>query len=237
MKTCIVILSILVSFLYLKWIVIFIVLPFQSIYVYLRKKWYHQKMPFTSKLLAAPYYFWEMLFRGGWAKYMSIQVGYLPSFHLRKFVYKCIGAEIDKKVIIHYGTEVLGAQYLKIGEGTIIGDKAVLDARKGIIFGRNVNLSSNVTLHSDQHDHRDPYFGCNQKGKKIITICDRVWLGCNVIVLPGVTIGEGAVCCAGCVVTKDVEPFTVVAGIPAQKVNERPRDLRYEFDGRPNRLY
>ena len=51
------------------------------------------------------------------------------------------------------------------------------------------------------------------------------------------TIGEGAVCAAGCVVTKDVEPFTVVAGVPAKKVNDRPTNLRYEFDGRESRIY
>jgi acetyltransferase-like isoleucine patch superfamily enzyme len=64
-----------------------------------------------------------------------------------------------------------------------------------------------------------------------------VWIGCNVVILPGVTIGEGAVCCSGCVVTKDVEPYAVVAGIPAKKVNERPHDLRYEFKGKTVRLY
>lgn len=58
------------------------------------------------------------------------------------------------------------------------------------------------------------------------------------IVLPGVHIGEGAVCCAGCVVTKDVEPYAVVAGIPAKKVNERPRVLKYKFTSkRVCRLY
>ena len=54
-----------------------------------------------------------------------------------------------------------------------------------------------------------------------VEIDDRVWVGSNVIVLPGVHIGEGAVCCAGCVVTKDIPPYTVVAGIPAKKVGER----------------
>lgn len=77
-----------------------------------------------------------------------------------------------------------------------------------------------------QHDHRDPDFKCTKLDTKV-TIGDRAWLGSNCIVLPGVTIGKGAVCCAGCVVTKDVEPYTVVAGIPARKVNERPKNLRY----------
>ena len=98
----------------------------------------------------------------------------------------------------------------------------------------NVNVSSNVSIYTLQHDHRDPKFGTI--GGKVV-IGDRVWLGSNVIVLPGVTIGEGAVCCAGCVVTKAVEPYAVVAGIPAKKVNERPRNLMYEFDGKSCKLY
>lgn len=95
-------------------------------------------------------------------------------------------------------------------------------------------MSANVSVYTLQHDHRDPEFGL--KGDKVI-IEDRVWLGSNVIVLPGVRIGEGAVCCAGCVVTKDVEPYSVVAGIPAKKVNERPRNMTYELKGLACRLY
>ena len=94
-----------------------------------------------------------------------------------------------------------------------------MDARSGLTFGRNVNLSSNVSIYTLQHDHRDPYSRCNEHLRKMsVEIDDRVWLGSNVIVLPGVHIGEGAVCCAGCVVTKDIPPYTVVAGIPAKKV-------------------
>ena len=95
-----------------------------------------------------------------------------------------------------------------------------------------------LSIYTLQHDHRDPNFECNMSNEPMhVEIGDRVWLGCNVIVLPGVKIGEGAVCCAGCVVTKDVEPYSVVAGIPAKKVNERPRDMKYEFDGDSCRLY
>jgi len=128
---------------------------------------------------------------------------------------------------------------LYIDKGTIIGDNALLDARRRLQIGKNVNLSSNVSIYTQQHDHRDPYFACpNPQNKKMsVEIDDRAWLGSNVIVLPGVHIGEGAVCCAGCVVTKDVEPYAVVAGIPAKKVGERPQVLKYEFDGKSGRLY
>lgn len=67
--------------------------------------------------------------------------------------------------------------------GTIIGDNAILDARGGLEMGKNVNLSSNVSIYTLQHDHRDPDFNCTNFNAKV-TIDDRVWLGSNVIVLP-----------------------------------------------------
>ncbi len=70
-----------------------------------------------------------------------------------------------------------------------------------------------------------------------VKIEDRVWLGSNIVVLPGVTIEEGAVCGVGCVVTKDVLPYTVVTGIPAKKVSERPQVLTYEFKGNMTGFY
>ena len=146
-------------------------------------------------------------------------------------------SEVDKNVVFHFRTEIRTIYNLKVGKGTIIGDNALLDARNKITMGENVNLSSNVSIYTEQHDHRDPYFGCNDDINKTVNIADRVWIGSNVIVLPGVKIGEGAVCCAGSVITKDVEPYAVVAGIPAKKVNERPRNLQYEFDGTSCRLY
>jgi len=119
-----------------------------------------------------------------------------------------------------------------VGRGSIIGDNAILDAREHLTIGDNVNLSSNVSIYTLQHNHRSPLFDCKFDRDMGVTIGDRAWLGSNTIVLPGVTIGEGAVVCAGAVVTKDVEPYAVVAGIPARKVGERPRVLTYQFDGK-----
>lgn len=114
----------------------------------------------------------------------------------------------------------------------------ILDARSGLTIGKNVNFSSNVSVYTLQHNHRQPDFSCDFGERKMsVEIGDRAWLGSNVVVLPGVSIGEGAVCCAGCVVTKDVEPYAVVAGIPARKVGERPRVLTYEFNGKADWIY
>lgn len=168
---------------------------------------------------------------------MLYQIGLVPSHHLRRFVYRALGAEIGKNVVFHFRTEIRGIHRLRIGNGTIIGDNALLAAQGGLAIGENVNISSNVSIYSIEHDHRDPDFCCTSEKIRPITIGNRVWIGSNAIILTGVNIGEGAVCCAGCVVTKDVEPYAVVAGIPAKKVNERPRNLRYEFKGKAVRLY
>ena len=238
METAIIILAILVTLLYLKWMLIIVVFPFQVIHGQVLKRWGDGKdIPLRYKIIKKPYRIWESFFRYGWQRYMLFQVGLVPSRHIRRFVYKALGAEIGKNVVFHFRTEIRGIHRLKIGAGTIIGDNALLAAQRGLTIGENVNLSSNVSIYSGEHDHRDPYFRSTPEKTRPITIGDRVWIGSNAIILTGVNIGEGAVCCAGCVVTKDVEPFAVVAGIPARKVNERPRDLRYVFDGKSVRLY
>ena len=61
-----------------------------------------------------------------------------------------------------------------------------------------------------------------------IEIGDYAWLGIGCTILQGVKIGKGAVVCAGAVVTSDVEPYAVVAGIPAKKIKERTHDLSYK---------
>jgi acetyltransferase-like isoleucine patch superfamily enzyme len=126
---------------------------------------------------------------------------------------------------------------LHIGEGSIIGDRSILDARSGIYIGKNVNFSSNVKIWSFQHDHSDPYFNCTEEKVGAVYIEDRVWIGPDVTILHSVTIGEGAVVAAGAVVTKDVPAFAIVAGIPAKVIGERNKNLLYEFSGNYLKLY
>ncbi len=217
-----------------KWIVIALIYPFQSAY----GTYQITRSNTLLKLLALPYWLLEKLMRGGWERYVIYHVGHIPSCHIRKFVYRGLGVKVSQDVVFHFCTEIRHPWLLRVGRGTIIGDRAILDARNGITMGENVNLSSNVSIYTEQHDHRDSYFGLNKRIKKRVNIGNRVWLGSNVIVLPGVTIGEGAVCCAGAVITKDVPPYSVVAGIPAKEVNKRPKDLCYAFKSKDScRLY
>lgn len=191
------------------------------------------------KILAVPYHFTEKMMRGGAMRFVIYHISEIPSHHVRRALYKGIGCHLANNVIVYHKAEIRQPWNLFIGEGTIIGDNALLDARCKLTIGENVNLSSNVSVYTLQHDYRDSWFRCPspEEKKMSVEIGNRVWIGSNVTVLPGVNIGEGAVCCAGSVVTKDVAPYDVVAGIPAKKIGERPRDLRYSFKGKASRFY
>lgn len=161
-------------------------------------------------------------------------IGQIHSHTIRFFFYRYVqGIELGKNVVIYSNCEIRNPTNLKIGNGTIIGDNAVLDARAGLELGENVNLSSNVSIWTLQHDYRDKDFACTPEHYGPVKICDRAWIGPNVIILHDVTIGEGAVVAAGAVVTKNVPPFTLYGGVPAKLIGQRPKDLRYVFTGNP----
>lgn len=106
---------------------------------------------------------------------------------------------------------------IHIGKGVFINSGCKFQDQGGIYIGDNVLIGHNVVLATINHD-LNPYDRHNIY--KPIHIQDRVWIGSNVVVTQGVTIGEGAVIAAGAVVTKDVEPFTVVGGIPAKFIKK-----------------
>lgn len=169
----------------------------------------------------------------GYIRYMQYKVSYIPSHHIRKYIYRKIYlVRIEENSVIYYGTEIRGSYFLHIRKGAIIGDKATLDARRGgIEIGENVQLGSEVKLWTGSHDHDDPLFRSTPKKRGPIKIGNRAWLGPGVTVLHSVTIGEGAVIAAGSVVTKDVEPYAIMGGIPAKKIGERSKRLIYNFEG------
>lgn len=171
-------------------------------------------------------------------RYHDFQTGMIPSHTVRNWIYRHIYlVDMKDKVVVHFGAEIRSHEKLTLGEGTIIGDRCILDARNGIVLGKNVNFSSEVHLWTEQHDYNDPEFRCTYEKAGPIVIGDRAWIGPRATILHSVTIGEGAVIAAGAVVTKDVEPYTLVGGVPAKKIGERNRNLVYEFSGRTRWFY
>ena len=114
--------------------------------------------------------------------------------------------------------------YTDFGKNTTVGERTFINAgckfqdQGGIYIGNDCLLGHNATLCTINHA-QDP----DRRGDMEfhpIHIEDKVWLGANVTILPGVTIGEGAIVAAGAVVTKDVPPRTIVGGIPAKVIKK-----------------
>jgi maltose O-acetyltransferase len=154
-------------------------------------------------------------------------VGYVPCHVVRKFFYRAAGLKIGGKTSFHWRSRFFDPWGIVIGNNTIIGNDVMLDGRNGIVIGNNVSLSMGVWIWTMEHDPQSRQYAV--KGGRVL-IEDYVWISCRVVILPGVNIGRGAVVAAGAVVTKDVEPYTIVGGVPARIIGYRTKDLCYSLD-------
>ena len=108
----------------------------------------------------------------------------------------------------------------------IIGDHTRIGLHNTIIgpvdIGNNVNLAQGITVTALNHNFSDTNKRIDEQGVSTnpVTIEDDVWVGANAVILPGVTIGEHCVVAAGAIVTKDVPPHSLVAGVPAKVIKK-----------------
>ena len=121
-----------------------------------------------------------------------------------------------------------------VGSETIINRDVTLDGRGILRIGARVNISPEVMLLTADHDPQSPEFA----GRDLPTVVgDRAWIASRAIVLPGSTVGEGAVVAAGAVVHGTVEPWTIVAGNPARAIGTRSADAQAGFNSPFRRLF
>lgn len=150
-----------------------------------------------------------------------------PSHHLRRLMLRIGGATIGGGTSIHTGPRFFSLKNLKIGEDTILGDHIFLDGRAPLTIGSHVDIASQVLIYNSEYDLESETFKARVEP---VEIGDYVFVGPRVIILPGVKIGKGAVVAAGAVVTKDVDDFAIVGGVPAKVIGERKnKDLHYKL--------
>lgn len=165
-------------------------------------------------------------------------IAYVPSHNIRSAWYRrVLGWDVGHGVSILMGPYIqmtgirTSGRRVSIGSGTVINQKCLIYTSGGLIIGNNVSISAEVALITGTHDINDPDFPSDYRP---IVIDDYAWIGTRAIILQGVTIGQGAVVMAGAVVTKDVEPFAVVGGVPARQITERTlRNPSYHLMDRP----
>jgi acetyltransferase-like isoleucine patch superfamily enzyme len=123
-------------------------------------------------------------------------------------------------VAIVYPVKIEGMGQLEIGNDSAVGTFVHIWANGGVRIGNRVQIAAHTCITSINHDPGSANMNLDCILKPVI-IDDDVWIGLSAVILPGVTIGKGAVIGAGSIVTKDVPPMTIVAGNPAIEIRKR----------------
>jgi acetyltransferase-like isoleucine patch superfamily enzyme len=116
---------------------------------------------------------------------------------------------------------------LKVGNNSNFGDYNFVGVRGFVEIGNDVLFGPRVNIHAEDHVfvHLDIPIRKQGETRQGIRVEDNCWIGSGAIILDGVIIGTGAVVAAGAVVTRDVPPFSIVAGVPARVVQTRASEL------------
>lgn len=140
--------------------------------------------------------------------------------NLRVFWAKRLASSIGDDVNIERNAYFTPA--LVLGSKSGVGINCEINGR--VIIGENVMMAPEVIIYTRNHNFGDksiPMIIQGETDEQEVTIGNDVWLGRRALILPGVSIGEGSIVGAGAVVTKDVEPYTIVAGNPAKVIKYR----------------
>lgn len=154
--------------------------------------------------------------------------GYKYAYRFRAALLGVLADSVGEDIEIRKGAYFGDGSGLEIGDRSQLGENSRLD--HNVRIGSDVLMGPDVIMITHLHEHGSTDIPMKDQGGVMagaITIGDDVWIGARVVVLPGVSIGSHSILAAGAVVTKDVAPYSVVGGVPAQLI----RDRRDEFSG------
>jgi acetyltransferase-like isoleucine patch superfamily enzyme len=158
---------------------------------------------------------WELMRRGAFARW-PLHGNVLEALREGRL-------EIGPEVLLEPGVWITAPDdaRVRIGAGSFLNLGVMVAAQELVEIGEHCMLANGCFVSDANHRHDDPrkpitWQGFESKGPT--RIGDNCWLGANVVVTSGVSIGERSVIGANSVVTRDVEPFTVAAGIPARAI-------------------
>jgi putative colanic acid biosynthesis acetyltransferase WcaF len=141
-----------------------------------------------------------------------------PFYGWKRFVWRCFGAKIGRSVLIRSTVRCNYPWKVSIGDHSWIGEEAWLYALDYIEIGSHVVVSQKAYLCTGSHDITDPHFGLKTAP---IRIHDGAWIALGATVMPGVTIGAGAVVGAYGLQTKDAKDWTIYKGSPTKECGTR----------------
>ena len=142
---------------------------------------------------------------------------------IRQRYWKIRFKKCGKDFLCCSGVKIHGAKRISIGNNVRIGENSYINGRGGITIGNNVKFGPQVFIWTWNHNYcapkKLPYDDVDIA--KPVIIGDNVWIGAKSSIIPGVTVGDGAVIAMCAVVTKDVPPCAVVGGNPAKILKYR----------------
>lgn len=179
--------------------------------LYLWRHWYFNKNKEEFLLGFMHYYFLKRKYKHIEYPFIKYRRSFIRNFHL---------IEMGKNNTVGYNCFISPVS-LKVGNDCWLGVNNFICGK--VIIGNDVHLGPNVSIPGSNHNIITNLplskSGATMKGT---IIHDYVWVGSNVTILDGVTIGKGAVIAANTVVTKDVPEYAIVAGVPAKVIKYRP---------------
>ena len=142
---------------------------------------------------------------------------------IRSFFWSIFVGKMGKNVAVMSRVKIMSPHNVTIGNDVLLNDDVKIGGQYGVEIGDHVLIGYNVNLVSENHAYQNPQLPIKMQGYYggKIKICDDVWIGANVVILPNVTIGKGAIVGANAVVTKDVKPYSIVGGVPAKHIKFR----------------
>lgn len=153
--------------------------------------------------------------------------GNIPAHAIRMMYLRGWLGSMGEGTSVQMGCRFLNGRKVFLGERNVVNFGCLFDGRRyRITTGNDVSIGPEAAILTLEHDPHSAHFA--DRGGDVV-IGDRVWIAYRAIVLPGVRIGDGAVVAAGSVVTRDVEPYQIVAGAPARPVGARNRELAYKL--------
>lgn len=142
---------------------------------------------------------------------------------LKRLILRLYGAQVGRNPTIYSGVWIRPIKGLHLGDNVSIGKDVIITTAGTVTVGHNVMIGHGSKIISANHvipPGRGQIRFAGHEAKPVV-IEDDVWIAAQVVILPGVRIGEGAVVAAGAVVTRDVPPFTIVGGVPARILRHR----------------
>lgn len=152
------------------------------------------------------------------ANVIFLKNGWFPFGGFKRGLLRLFGARIGKGVVIKPCVNIKYPWNLEVGDYVWIGENVWIDNLGPVKIGANSCLSQGAFILCGNHDYKSTAFDLMVMP---VTLEEGAWIGAKTVVCPGVTVGTHAILTVGSIATKNMEPYAIYTGNPAQKVKDR----------------